>query len=33
MDESLAQGQISERLEQFHKGSAEGPIGETTNGQ
>ena len=29
MDEPIAQGRISDRLEQFHRGSAEGSTGET----
>lgn len=33
MDRPVAQGQISDRLEQFHKGSAERPTGETAAGQ
>ena len=33
MDQAIAQGQISDRLEQFHRGSADGPAGVAVPGQ
>jgi len=33
MERAIAQGQISDRLEQLHSGSAESATGETASGQ